>query len=189
MIDFKALRGDPSDNIKGVAGIGEKTAGQLIQDFGSIEGLYKAIKSGKTEGNIKPRILQLLTDGEKDAEFSYQLSKIVCNVPLDIDIPGYEFKMKHLNPTIKLFQELEFKSLVDKLPKNYVGQTNVVPTEEGLGETKLIESGVAQDIGKQDYQLVDTNEKLDKLVVKMAKLKEFVIDTEMPITLASIGLS
>ncbi len=169
MIDYKALRGDPSDNIKGVPGIGEKTAAQLIQDYGSIENLYKQIKAGKTK-NIKPRILELLTQGEKDAELSYKLSKIVCDVPLDIDIPAYEFKQKDLTKVIKLFQELEFKSLVDKLPKNYIG--TIAETEE----VDTIKEPAA--IGKQTYQLVDSQEKLDKLLAKLGKQKIFALDTE-----------
>ncbi len=168
MIDYKALRGDPSDNIKGVPGIGEKTAAQLIQEHDSIKDLYKQIKAGKTK-NIKPRILELLTKGEKDAELSYKLSKIVLDVPIEIEIPSYEFKQKDLTKTIKLFQELEFKSLVDKLPKNYIGA--IVETEEAAPKEPAA-------IGKQNYQLVDTTEKLNKLVEKLKKQKVFAIDTE-----------
>ncbi len=168
MIDYKALRGDPSDNIKGVSGIGEKTAADLIKKFGSIEDLYKAIKAGKTS-DIKPRVLQLLIDGEKEAELSYKLSKIVCDVPIEIEIPQYEFTGKNLSSTMKLFKELEFKSLLDKLPKNYIGE---IPAEEEEVEKEIPE------IGKQDYQLIDTEAKLDKLVAKLNKTKELAIDTE-----------
>ncbi len=168
MIDYKALRGDPSDNIKGVAGIGEKTASELIKKFGSIKDLYKAIKAGKA-GEIKPRVLQLLIDGEKEAELSYKLSKIVLDVPIKIEIPSYEFTGKHLSQVMKLFRELEFKSLIDKLPKNYIGE---IPVEEEKEEK------VHSEIGKQNYQLIDTEEKLDKLTAKLAKTKELAIDTE-----------
>jgi DNA polymerase I len=193
MIDFKALRGDPSDNIKGVKGIGEKTAGQLISDFGSLENLYKQIKAGKTGDKIKPRVLQLLLDGEAAAIQSYELSKIVCDVPLDIDIPAYEFKRAHLTKTMKMFQELEFKTLVDKLPKNYIGiadpgETVEVDTIDGDDTAKE-----ASNIGKQVYTLVDTQEKLDKLLVKLKKQKEIAIDTETdqlyPIDAQVIGAS
>lgn len=193
MIDFKALRGDPSDNIKGVKGIGEKTAGQLIQDFGSLENLYKQIKAGKTGDKIKPRVLQLLLDDEKSAIQSYDLSKIVLDVPLDIDIPAYEFKRSNLTKTMKIFQDLEFKSLVDKLPKNYVGavdpgETVEIDTIDGDDQDK---AGV--DIGKQVYTLVDTKEKLEKFLVKLKKQKQIAIDTETdqlyPIDAQVIGTS
>ncbi len=198
MIDYKALRGDPSDNIKGVKGIGEKTAGQLIQDFGSLDGLYKAIEEGKTGDKIKPRVLNLLVEGKADAEQSYTLSKIVCDVPLEIDIVPYEFKKTDLNKVMKLFQALEFKTLIDKLPKGYIGTPNVKSERidtiddgkfsgsDGLSET-------VGDVGKQTYTLVDTQEKLTKLVKDLAKQTEFAIDTETdqlyPINANVIGIS
>lgn len=193
MIDYKALRGDPSDNIKGVRGIGEKGATQLIQDFGTLDNLYEKIKAGKTGDKIKPRILNLLIEGEEDARQSYTLSKIVCDVPLDIDIPAYEFKRTDLNKTMKLLQVLEFKTLVDKLPKGYIGSVDAktehidtIDDEEG-GETPT------GDVGKQTYLLVDTKEKLEGLLKKLSKQKEFAIDTETdqlyPIDANVIGIS
>jgi DNA polymerase I len=179
MIDFKALKGDPSDNIKGVAGIGEKGAAQLIQDFGSLENLYKQIKAGKTGDKIKPRTLQLLLDGEESAWLSYQLSKIVCDVPLHIEVRAYEFTRMHLNQTIKLFQDLEFKSLVDKLPKNYISQN--LPLTPTTGDEEKHAPVAAQPLTpplKQDYQLVDTEKKLEALIKKLSKQKEFALDTE-----------
>jgi DNA polymerase I len=198
MIDYKALRGDPSDNIKGVSGIGEKTAAQLIQDFGSLEKLYEAIKAGKTGDKIKPRVLKLLEDGEEAAKHSYTLSKIVLDVPLDIDIPAYEFGTKQLKATLKLFQELEFKSLVDKLPKNYITAVKdsvEVDTIDGHGAAgnDASEHTKPSLIGKQDYQLIDTKEKLDGLLKKLAKQTQFAIDTETdqlnPIDAQVIGTS
>ncbi len=121
MIDYKALRGDPSDNIKGVAGIGEKGAIALIQEFGSLDNLYTQIKAGKTDGKIKERTLTLLTDQEEQARHSYMLSTIVTSVPIEIEIPPYEFTQTNLTGISKLFQELEFHSLLEKLPKNYLG--------------------------------------------------------------------
>ncbi|HEX3099400.1 MAG TPA: DNA polymerase I [Patescibacteria group bacterium] len=194
MIDYKALRGDPSDNIKGVKGIGEKTAAQLIQDFGSLEDLYKAIKAGKTGDKIKPRVLKLLVDGEKEAQQSYTLSKIICDVPLEIDIPSYEFKRTDLNKMMKLFQILEFKTLIDKLPKGYVGITSDGGKPEHIdtidGEEDEAPVG---DVGKQTYKLVDTQEKLNELLKKLSKQKEIAIDTETdqlyPIDANVIGTS
>ena len=75
--DYKGLRGDPSDNIMGVAGIGEKTATTLIQEFGSIENIYKQIKKNEKvliEKGIKPRIIELLKNNEEEANFSKTLA-------------------------------------------------------------------------------------------------------------------
>src|ERR1035437_1396277 len=71
--DYKGLRGDPSDNIIGIAGIGEKTASTLIQNFGTIENMYKVLKKKPEkfeEAGIKPRMVELLKAGEEEAEFS-----------------------------------------------------------------------------------------------------------------------
>jgi DNA polymerase-1 len=178
MIDFKSLRGDPSDNIKGVKGIGEKGAVTLIQEFGSIDNLYANIhkKSAKIK-DIKPRTLELLITGEESARLSYQLSKIVTDVPLDIQIPAYEFTRNNLSETIKLFQELEFKSLVDKLPKNYIGARAEEAEDTEVAESK-VEKKKSTGATKQDYQLVDAEKKLEALIKKLKAKKEFALDTE-----------
>ncbi len=200
MIDYKALRGDPSDNIKGVKGIGEKTAGELIQNFGSLVDLYKAIEEGKAGDKIKPRVIKLLTEGKADAEQSYALSKIVCDVPLEIDIPVYEFKRADLNKVMKLFQVLEFKTLIDKLPKGYIGaagdadvKPERVDTIDDGKFTGTNDGETVGDVGKQTYTLIDTQEKLEGLLKKLGKQKEFAIDTETdqlyPIDANVIGIS
>src|SRR3989338_4613024 len=66
LVDYKGLRGDPSDNIIGVKGIGEKTATILIQEFGTIENIYKKLNKGKLSG----RIINLLKENEEEARFS-----------------------------------------------------------------------------------------------------------------------
>ena len=184
MISYKALRGDPSDNIKGVKGIGEKTAGELIKDFGNIDNLYNALKSGKGLEKIKPRVVKLLVDGEQDARDSFYLSTIILDVPIEIEIPNYEFGSKELELTTKLFSELEFRSLLEKLPKNYTPQSSI--------EEEVIEQKVSK-IGKQDYQLLDTQEKLIPLLKTLSKQKEIIIDTETdqlnPIDAQIIGIS
>ena len=180
MVSYKALRGDPSDNIPGVKGIGEKGAAELIKEFGSFDNLYKEIRDKKIENRIKSRVLQLLIDHEKEALMSYQLSQIDCNVPLNIDVPVYNFDAAHLNSTVKLFQELEFRSLIAKLPK---GQgVRVQGTEDGgdalvvkASDEKKIENA---NIGEQNYQLIDTEEKLNKVLKVLSASKELIIDTE-----------
>lgn len=200
MIDYKALRGDPSDNIKGVKGIGEKGATDLIKEFGSIDALYKAIHAGKGLENIKPRTLQLLIDQEESARQSYHLATIVTNVPIDIEIPPYSFGATESATAVEVFKQFEFKSLVDKLPKGYAAESSEsriknqesgnadVPsgsspkiggTRGGMGQIETGELlGKPVSIDKQDYQLIDTEQKLDKLVAKLEKQKVFALDTE-----------
>src|SRR3990170_1789516 len=78
MVDYKALRGDPSDNIPGVRGIGEKTASELVKKYGTVEEVYKHILE------ISPTVAQKLADGKKDAELSRRLATIVTDAPVEI---------------------------------------------------------------------------------------------------------
>jgi DNA polymerase-1 len=174
MVDYKALRGDPSDNIPGVKGIGEKGASELIKDFKSLDELYKAIHAGKTGDKIRPRVLELLKEQEKEARMSYELSVIVCDVPLDIKVDAYNLDAVHLQQTVKLFQELEFRSLVNKLPK---GQEVRGESLEVSGEQEAPKV-VNSDKFKQDYEFVDTEEKLQKVLKELSAAKELSIDTE-----------
>ena len=191
MVDYKALRGDPSDNIKGVRGIGEKGAIDLLKEFGSIENLYAGIKNqeSRIKEKIKPRILGLLKDQEESARQSYMLATIITNVPLEVDIPAYEFSARDLATTTDLFKTFEFKSLVDKLPKGYVSPSSVIPAQAGIQVGKKMDSGLPSQslvetgmtkpsIGQQDYQLIDTKEKLDTLTTKLEKQKVVALDTE-----------
>lgn len=196
MVDYKALRGDPSDNIPGVKGIGEKTAGELIKEFKSLDNLYKEIRNEKIGNRVKPRILQLLIDQEEQARMSYKLSVIDCNVSLEIDISQYDFDSAHLQATVKLFQELEFRSLLNKLPKND-GQ-NVVSPFMGTKGLEALETAdksanyTPKLIGKQNYQLTDTPEKLEKALKSLLSAKEISIDTETtglnPLTAKLVGI-
>ena len=192
MVDYKALRGDPSDNIPGVKGIGEKGASELIKDFKSLDELYKAIHAGKTGDKIRPRVLELLKAQEKEARMSYELSVIVCDVPLDIKVDAYNLDALHLQQTVKLFQELEFRSLVNKLPKTE--QAPTTPSASGhpslaggeaprssppfQGGVPPLGGEVVGVIGKQDYEFVDTEEKLQKALKELSAAKELSIDTE-----------
>lgn len=187
MLDYKALRGDPSDNIKGVKGIGDKGATELIKEFGGIENLYKEIhaESKKVKDKIKPRTLQLLIDGEDDARLAHRLSKIVCDLPLDVQLPPYEFTRTHLGDIIALFQELEFKSLVDKLPKNYLpngakpsGKAKAASAAEEEPKKPRQEGPAASPGEGCEYVLVNTEAKLKALLKKLSAQKEVAIDTE-----------
>ena len=93
--DYKGLRGDPSDNIIGVKGIGEKTGTELIVNFGTIEDIYKKLK--KDEGafikaGIKPRIIELLKANEEEAIFSKTLAEIRLDAPISFTLPKKVWK-------------------------------------------------------------------------------------------------
>jgi len=117
--DFKGLRGDPSDNIIGITGIGEKTASILIQKFGSIENIYEQLKKDKSQFEkvgIKPRIINLLLDGEEEALFSKTLASIRRDVPVEFSLPEQTWSETfNTEKAEKLFKELEFRSLIERL--------------------------------------------------------------------------
>jgi DNA polymerase-1 len=113
--DYKGLRGDPSDNIKGVPGIGEKTATELLQKFGTIEELYKKLK--KNEGDfikkgIKPRMVELLKAHEEDAIFSKMLATIRIDAPIHFALPAESWKEGvDIKKIASLFDTLGFRTL------------------------------------------------------------------------------
>jgi DNA polymerase-1 len=119
LTDYKGLRGDPSDNIIGVKGIGEKTATELIKNFGSIEDLYKVLNKDPEKllkAGIKQRIVDILKEGEEEAEFSKMLATIKRDVPIDFVLPEKSWEDGLDMPaTLKFFQELEFRTLGPRL--------------------------------------------------------------------------
>lgn len=177
-VHLKALKGDASDNIPGVPGIGEKTALDLIQRYKTIENLYEQIESGKAEG-IKPAALNKLKEGKYYAFSSYKLSLIDCeNYKFD------EFVLERTrmgdydqNAVINLFQELGIKALIAKLPN-----------------TKIVADAVTkQVVGDHKYEMVETVEKLEELIELIEKKKAIAIDVVRtvgkPIEAELVGLS
>lgn len=117
--DYKGLRGDPSDNIIGIAGIGEKTATELIVNFGGVEDIYKKLKKDPeafAKAGIKPRIVELLKNGEDEAIFSKTLASIRRDAPIDFSLPKESWRA-HFDPqaAAALAKEFEFRSLVSKI--------------------------------------------------------------------------
>ncbi|PIR82514.1 hypothetical protein COU20_01800 [Candidatus Kaiserbacteria bacterium CG10_big_fil_rev_8_21_14_0_10_59_10] len=117
--DYKGLRGDPSDNIKGIAGIGEKSASKLIQEFGSLEDIYAALKKDPeefTKRGIKPRVVQLLAAGEKDARFSKGLALTHADAPVAFALPERAWNIaEHTGAIADICDELEFRSLKERV--------------------------------------------------------------------------
>ncbi|MFA5086995.1 MAG: 5'-3' exonuclease H3TH domain-containing protein [Candidatus Paceibacterota bacterium] len=114
IVTLKSLKGDASDNIPGVKGIGEKTAIQLIKDYESLEAIYK--EAEKSEPRIKGAVLQKLLDYKKEAFLSYDLAKIEKNVPIKVSIEDCAWKGFDKEKAREHLEEFGFKSLSKKLP-------------------------------------------------------------------------
>ena len=113
LVDYKGLRGDPSDNIAGVRGIGEKTATALIQEFGTIENIYKNLNKVKLSGRIK----DLLKENEEGALFSKTLATIRTDAPIHFVLPPEWKKNLELNKLLSLFNQLEFRTMGERAKK------------------------------------------------------------------------
>lgn len=114
IVDLKSLMGDSSDNIPGVKGIGKVTATKLIQEFGSLEEVYKNIGSSL----ISNKVRKLLIDQKDMALQSYKLATINKEAPLKIDWEDCLLTNYDKNKAIELFKELSFNSLLARLPKD-----------------------------------------------------------------------
>jgi 5'-3' exonuclease len=113
--DYKGLRGDPSDNIIGIPGVGEKTATDLIANFGSLESIYKKLKKNEAEfleKGIKARMIGLLKEHEEDAIFSKMLATIRLDAPIEFDLENTaRADGESLPKVLALFDELGFRSI------------------------------------------------------------------------------
>lgn len=110
--DYKALVGDPSDNIPGVKGIGDKSATKLITEFGTLEGIYKNIEK------VPARVKNILVEGEESAAISLRLAQIVKDVPIEVRLEDCLMKDFNRDNVLVKFQELEFHSLISRIPES-----------------------------------------------------------------------
>ncbi|MCR4325197.1 MAG: DNA polymerase [Patescibacteria group bacterium] len=117
--DYKGMCGDPSDNIKGVKGIGEKTATELIQKFGSVENIYKELEKAPdsfAKKGVKPRVAVLLGAGKESALFSKQLATIRRDAPIRFTLPDHPWRMSdHAKGIMAMCERLEFRSLRERV--------------------------------------------------------------------------
>jgi 5'-3' exonuclease len=144
--DYKGLRGDPSDNIIGVPGIGEKTATELIQKFGTIEDIYKKINKNEAqfiEQGIKPRIVGLLKEHEEDALFSKMLATIRIDAPITFRLPEAVWHDGSALPKVlALFDELGFRTLRGRARAVFEKADGYEAVEEALEDAAIDASSI-----------------------------------------------
>ncbi|MFW6109971.1 MAG: 5'-3' exonuclease [Patescibacteria group bacterium] len=111
IVDYKALRGDPSDNIPGVRGVGPQRAKDLLANFSSLEDIYQHLEE------VDPKISKLLTASEDNARVSKRLADVLRNLPIELDLEKCRTSTLDREELKSLFMELEFNSLLKKLPE------------------------------------------------------------------------
>ena len=173
--DYKGLRGDPSDNIIGIKGIGDKTASILIQKFGTIENIYKKLNKNEKEfekAGITKRIIELLKKGKEEAIFSKILATIRIDAIKKFDLPEKDVSESiDLTKIKKLFDELGFRSLWQRILEIFKNKTPL----ETTGVVHPVSNGASlQNISEKEIKevglavwLIDstkTNLKLDEIL-------------------------
>jgi len=201
LVDYKGLRGDPSDNIIGIAGIGEKTATLLIQKFGTIEDIYKVLQKNPgafTRAGFKERVVKLLETGKEEALFSKVLAQIRFDAPIEFNLGDRTWRESFDPREVKrIFSELGFRSLIERLKIMFKENdvVNEVVTED-VSYEEIREIGIAlwilnsnitnpvlQDI--LDYSKKDTFNEAKKYILdkleKEKKLEKIYREIELPL--------
>jgi DNA polymerase-1 len=158
VIEYLALMGDSSDNVPGVPGVGEKTAKTLIQEFESLDNLYAKIDQISQKG-----LKQKLEEGKEKAYLSRELVTIDQQVPVEIDFGKMKMGKIDRQKVFDLFNELEFRSLIERASQFVEGN--------GLPSSTI-------ETTDQQYVLVSTNDQLTELIKNLNQSKFFVFDTE-----------
>ena len=166
VVDYKGLRGDPSDNIPGVKGVGEKTATQLIVEFGSLENIYKVLKKNPEKlvaAGVKGAMLEKLKNGEEMAEFSKELATIKRDVPIDFKLGKPWREEVSSKKVLDMLEEFNFRSLIPRVrtvlgggspgnisPGKVLGSPDDSLGEESSGQT-VFHEGFSGGPSPDDY--------------------------------------
>ena len=195
VIDLLALMGDSADNFPGCPGVGEKTAAKLINEFGSVEQLLA--RTAEVKGKMREKIEQHIDD----IRLSYFLATIKTDVPITLDMEQLKVTAPDEEKLSQLFEELEFKSLTNKILKKTEKTVKPAnqqldlfaefPTEEA-GEPKFSSFETLKTV-PHDYKLIDNEEDMQKICQILLSEKIVVLDTETtstsPIDAELVGMS
>ena len=179
IVDFKAMVGDTSDNIPGVAGVGQKTAITLLETYDSLDNIYQHLDE------LKPGVRNRLETSKENAYMSQKLAAIVTDLQIPLDLE--KARPDHYEPESirELFRELEFRSLIKRL--DGLGQRYGKITPQAGQQLSLFgtsspptttESVVPQPSGQLEVRIIDTQESLNELTSLLGKAKIISFDTE-----------
>ncbi len=196
VIDLLGLMGDASDNIPGCPGVGEKTAQKLIAQFGNIENLLA--HTDQLKGALRTKV----EENRKQIEFSRFLATIKTDVPLPLDMDALKRESPDEEELRKIFQELEFRTLLERIfkekpketPAATLGQGDLFGffTPETTSEPEKTNLATLHTLN-YNYQLVDNEEKLSQLLQNIVTQSVLSLDTETtstdPIRAELVGMS
>ena len=182
LVDFKGLKGDVTDNVPGVPGVGDVTATKLLQRFGTIEGLYSHIEE------VEPKLRARLAENEPGVHRSKGLIQLVADLPVELDLENARPGQYSRDEVTKLFRELGFHSLLQRLPRAGERPTAQLslfaPQPEEVREDRPAPGA---------YQLVNTTDALRDLVAKIRSAGVCAVDVEAtslrPVEAALVGIS
>lgn len=155
MIDYKALRGDPSDNIPGVKGVGEKTAVDLLKKYKTLEGVYENLEKIESKS-----VAEKLKNGKQDAFMSYDLARIRTDVSIDFNLEACATKDYDKNQVASFLREMEFYSLLKRI---------------GVEEDDGASDGKEKKLEKIKIKLIKGKKTADNLLKKIEEKKEAVL--------------
>ena len=185
-VDYKAIVGDKSDNIPGVAGVGEKTAVSLLQQHGSLDGIYQNLDA------VPARFQKKLAEGRENAYLSQRLSRIVTDLDFDFDLQAAAVGEYDRRKVADLFRTLEFRSLLARLPQageageaqlSMFGQEDAARREKGGEGEKPVEmasgGGTVAPPGARTRAIVVNDENsLQEMVEALQQARTIAFDVE-----------
>lgn len=199
LIDILGLWGDASDNIPGIPGVGEKTASKFVQEYGSLEGLLE--HTDDLKGKMKENVINFAEQGR----MSKMLATINTNAPVEFDAEELKVKQPNLQELLKIFEELEFRTMAKRIVADYkdkmekedkkeksfadkMDTVKVAPKELDLfselsenlesSEYSLFSSKDSASSVQHSYKSVSTENELDDLLKLLEKTDVFAIDVE-----------
>ena len=195
VIDMLGLMGDASDNIPGCPGVGEKTAQKLIAEYGSIENLLENVE------DLKGALRTKVENNKEMITFSKFLATIKIDVPIELKMEELVREQADEEALRKIFEEMEFRTLIERVLKTEKKQPVNAPTQGNLFDLFTDEGTVEEKYSNlarletlnYDYQLIDTEEKRSELLQKLLTKEILSLDTETtgtdPITAELVGMS
>lgn len=195
LIDILGLMGDKVDNIPGIPGVGEKTAIQLIKDFGSIENLL--VNTDKLKGKLKEKV----ENNKEMAIQSKRLATIITNCPLELEEEKLALKEVNKPQLLEIFKELEFRAIAQKILGEDIGGKEKLsasaPVKSNTNQVDLFQQGevspTLNDSSEEEtpapnyktsadvehtYILADTDEKINNVIARLKERSEFCFDSE-----------